>query len=144
MMSTPTPFVPRSPLPRRIGRSALRRSALAAVLLALAFLSACSGTWKGLSDDASSIFGDEEEETETEEVRVEQVREVVSIAELQQLLDEQGYDPGPVDGVFGDRTGRAIRSYQVNNGLKVTGRPSAALVERLRTTSGAPSEPIPE
>jgi peptidoglycan hydrolase-like protein with peptidoglycan-binding domain len=107
-----------------------------------ALLPGCTSTWKGLSDDASSLFGEEEEETE--EVRVEQVREVVSMAELQQLLDEQGYDPGPVDGVFGDRTARAIRSYQVNNGLKVTGRPSADLVERLRATSGAPSEPLPE
>jgi hypothetical protein len=122
---------------RRDDRTTLRRLAATGLLVAVALLPACSGTLKGLSDDASSIFGDEKEETE--EVRVEQTREVVSIAELQQLLDEQGYDPGPVDGVFGDRTARAIRSYQVNNGLRVTGRASADLVERLRASGSEPT-----
>jgi peptidoglycan hydrolase-like protein with peptidoglycan-binding domain len=55
-----------------------------------------------------------------------------SVLEVQRLLDEQGYDPGPVDGIFGDRTARAIRSFQANNDLPVTGRVSATLLERLR------------
>jgi hypothetical protein len=121
-----------TPRPSSIEPSSPRRFAVVGVTLALALLPACTGTWKGLSSDASSIFGDDEEKKE--EVTVEEVDVVVSMAELQQLLDEQGYDPGPVDGIFGDRTARAIRSYQTNNGLKVTGRPSADLVERLRVS----------
>ena len=122
--------------------SASRRFAAAGVLLAFALLPACSGTWKGLSSDASSLFGEDGEEKE--EVTVEQVGVVVNMAELQQLLDEQGYDPGAVDGVFGDRTARAIRSYQANNGLKVTGRPSADLVERLRSSGREQADVIDE
>jgi hypothetical protein len=132
MIPRPSSIAPPSLASRGTERSAPRRFAVMGVIFALALLPACSGTWKGLSSDASSIFGDDEEKQE--EVTVEEVDVVVSIAELQQLLDEQGYDPGAVDGIFGDRTARAIRSYQANNGLKVTGRPSADLVERLRVS----------
>lgn len=141
--SSPILLTPLAAQGRSATRRAFRRVSAASLAAALVLLPACSGTWKGLSDDASSIFGDEEKE-QTERVTVERVDEVVSIAELQQLLDEQGYDPGAVDGIFGERTARAIRSYQVNNGLRVTGRPSAALVERLRATGSAPAETIEE
>ena len=33
-----------------------------------------------------------------------------------------GYYPGPLDGAFGPRTSRAIRNYQVDYRLPVTGR----------------------
>ena len=34
------------------------------------------------------------------------------VADAQRLLRLRGYDPGPIDGRFGWRTQRAIRSYQ--------------------------------
>ena len=37
-------------------------------------------------------------------------------------LTRLGYSPGPIDGDFGPRTSRAIRDYQIDNGLPVTGR----------------------
>lgn len=121
---------------RGLAPSAAR--ALALLLFCAAPLGGCSATWEGFSRDASSLFGGKEEEVEEDvEGRVEPVAQAntVSVLEIQQLLDEQGYDPGAVDGIFGDRTARAIRSYQLNNDLAVTGRVSGALLEQLRRTS---------
>ena len=47
-------------------------------------------------------------------------------------LAELGYDPGPLDGAFGPMTSRAIRNYQLDNGLLVTGR----LDNRTRASLG--------
>jgi hypothetical protein len=41
---------------------------------------------------------------------------------VQGKLVERGFDPGPVDGIFGKKTGDAIRAFQETQGfLKVTG-----------------------
>lgn len=50
---------------------------------------------------------------------------------LQRALARRGYDPGPADGVPGDRTEAAVRAFQRANGLSVTGRPSRALLGHL-------------
>ena len=43
------------------------------------------------------------------------------VIELQTLLFDAGYSPGPVDGIFGTLTERAVRSFQSANGLLVDG-----------------------
>ncbi|HEY5811460.1 MAG TPA: peptidoglycan-binding domain-containing protein [Terrimicrobiaceae bacterium] len=40
----------------------------------------------------------------------------------QARLARLGYYPGPIDGDFGPMTSRAIRSYQADYGLPITGR----------------------
>lgn len=52
--------------------------------------------------------------------------------EVQRLLTEQGYDPGPIDGFMGRRTEGALKAYQKANGLSVTGRPDAETTILLR------------
>jgi membrane-bound lytic murein transglycosylase B len=52
--------------------------------------------------------------------------------ELQQRLTKAGYDAGTPDGVVGKKTEAAIRAYQNAQGLTVTGKPSPALLARLR------------
>jgi hypothetical protein len=44
------------------------------------------------------------------------------LARAQARLARLGYYPGPIDGDFGPITSRAIRSYQLDYGLPVTGR----------------------
>ncbi|MFQ5995056.1 MAG: ankyrin repeat domain-containing protein [Acidiferrobacterales bacterium] len=56
------------------------------------------------------------------------------VAEVQRLLTELGYNPGPADGLFGRRTAAAIRAYQREVGLRVDGIVSDALVEHARTS----------
>lgn len=39
----------------------------------------------------------------------------------QELLDAHGYTPGPIDGIYGDQTEQALRDYQGDRKLRVTG-----------------------
>ena len=40
---------------------------------------------------------------------------------VQSLLKRIGYDPGPIDGIFGPRTAQAVMAFQQNNGLTPDG-----------------------
>lgn len=69
------------------------------------------------------------------------------VRETQQILTELGYRPGPVDGLFGGKTGAAIAAYQRDSGLTQTGKPSAALLEQLRAkrlAAGPVPQPAPQ
>ena len=54
------------------------------------------------------------------------------VASIQGGLKELGYDPGPVDGLYGTRTAGAIRKYQRDQGLRVDGQATAALADHIR------------
>ncbi len=51
--------------------------------------------------------------------------------DLQRRLTAAGYDTGGTDGVIGPKSQAAIRAYQRDTGLAVTGEPSAQLLQRL-------------
>ncbi len=50
---------------------------------------------------------------------------------IQRRLKALGWDPGPLDGAMGPRTGKAIRAYQQRYGLKAAGRPTGKLLDHL-------------
>lgn len=52
-------------------------------------------------------------------------------AEIQVLLAHLGYDPGGVDGLQGPLLSRAIRGFEADQGLPVTGRADLALNAHL-------------
>lgn len=52
---------------------------------------------------------------------------------VQQELNERGYDAGPADGAFGPKTRTAIRTYQSDAGLAVNGEADEELLARLRS-----------
>ena len=49
----------------------------------------------------------------------------------QQALRSRGFDLGPIDGVVGPRTAKAIREFQKANGLKETGKLDADTSAKL-------------
>lgn len=55
--------------------------------------------------------------------------------EIQQRLINLGYNPGPADGMTGDRTRSAIQKYQAANNLPVDGEPSRNLMVHLQSQS---------
>ena len=55
------------------------------------------------------------------------------IAEVQRLLAERGYDPGPADGLIGPRTTEAVRAFRQSLGLGSGGAIDGALLDALRT-----------
>jgi sporulation protein YlmC with PRC-barrel domain len=57
----------------------------------------------------------------------------VDIRTAQRQLKERGYYSGPVDGVMGPATEGALRAYQRDRGLKVTGRLDAPTARSLAT-----------
>lgn len=52
-------------------------------------------------------------------------------AAVQRLLSEAGYSPGPIDGLWGPRSRRALLDYQRATGLAQTGYPSREVLEQL-------------
>lgn len=53
------------------------------------------------------------------------------MAQVQENLRRMGYYKGPVDGLTGPSTRAAIRAYQVDRGLQVTGRVDSDLLDDL-------------
>ena len=54
-----------------------------------------------------------------------------AVTDLQSQLAARGYDPGPIDGMIGERTRAAIRAYQRDRQMPVDGQVSQALVSSL-------------
>jgi hypothetical protein len=53
------------------------------------------------------------------------------LVQVQENLRRLGYYKGPVDGMVGTGTRNAIRAYQVDRGLPVTGRVDRELLQDL-------------
>jgi peptidoglycan hydrolase-like protein with peptidoglycan-binding domain len=65
-----------------------------------------------------------------------------NISAAQQILVDRGYYSGPVDGVFGPATYAAVRAYQRDHGLRITGRldaPTVSILNRESTQASAPN-----
>lgn len=58
-----------------------------------------------------------------------------TIKDVQQALNDSGYDCGTADGVAGKQTKSAIKKYQKDNDLKVTGTINTALLKSLDITA---------
>jgi len=54
-----------------------------------------------------------------------------TIENIQQALKDKGYDPGRFDGFMGPWTRKAIRDFQRDNNLRVTGMVDAKTAEKL-------------
>ncbi|TYC65308.1 peptidoglycan-binding protein [Stappia sp. BW2] len=58
------------------------------------------------------------------------------LKKLQQALSELGYGPLKADGVMGANTTAAIRRFEFDRGLPMTGEPGPKVIERLEMVSG--------
>jgi peptidoglycan hydrolase-like protein with peptidoglycan-binding domain len=50
------------------------------------------------------------------------MQDQASVKQVQEKLSEQGYDVGPVDGIFGPKTQQALRKFQEDKGVQPTGQ----------------------
>lgn len=66
----------------------------------------------------------------------------VAVTQLQRKLLALGFEPGEADGSLGRRTREAIREFQREESLPVTGEPDAATLERLGLAVGRASEEL--
>jgi membrane-bound lytic murein transglycosylase B len=58
-----------------------------------------------------------------------------NVIEIQNLLNQLGFDAGTSDGIVGPKTRGAMKSFQQNMQLPADGFPSFVLLERLRSTA---------
>lgn len=72
------------------------------------------------------------------------------VTAIQDELEDHGYDPGPTDGLLDSETVAAIRAYQSDAGLPVTGEATPALLDHMRYAQppvyarpAPPPEPAP-
>lgn len=80
------------------------------------------------------------------ELREEQIIGTVSghnprVEEIQQILKDAEFEPGPVDGVMGGQTRSAIRKFQKEKGLKQTGKIDSVTYLALNRHKEAAKEP---
>jgi len=98
------------------GNGALKKTAVMVICLAL--VGAACG-----SDDAGSGPG-AETGSETPTSPPAGITVVVAdqaVLNFQEALDIVGYDPGPIDGVYRERTTKAVQAFQSDNNLTPTG-----------------------
>lgn len=62
---------------------------------------------------------------------------ITELAGVQQRLENLGYAPGPIDGEWGPRTAQALRDFQEDNDLPVTGELDDATRDKLEEVHGA-------
>jgi len=55
------------------------------------------------------------------------------IRAVQAKLNEEGFDPGPADGLMGPKTKAAIKAFQSSKGIPIDGKISDSLLKALGT-----------
>jgi peptidoglycan hydrolase-like protein with peptidoglycan-binding domain len=69
-----------------------------------------------------------------------------TVKEVQQILADLGYAPGPIDGTMGDETQRAVSAFQRDRKIAQNGRVTPELLREIkrvtgRDLAGTPSRP---
>ena len=108
----------------------LRYSLLASAIL---LLSAC-----GTIDQVKERFSGDDKKLETTGTPSDATPEPVALnprqqllVSIQQSLDDLGYAPGRTDGIMDSQSEAAIQDFQLDNDMRINGRPSADLLENL-------------
>lgn len=66
-----------------------------------------------------------------------------TVSQLQNLLKNKGFNPGPVDGIFGPKTKAAVLAFQRAQGIEVDGIVGPQTWGKLRGSSGPRPAPGP-
>jgi peptidoglycan hydrolase-like protein with peptidoglycan-binding domain len=56
-------------------------------------------------------------------------------------LRDKGYDPGPIDGIWGPRTAAAVSEYERKEKITVTSRLDAETLGKLEVVTRKPQSP---
>ena len=59
------------------------------------------------------------------------------VRKMQTILHTLGYDVGPIDGIYGPLTSRAVVRFQVDQGITLSGYPDADFRTRLSKAAHA-------
>src|SRR4051812_39330598 len=87
----------------------IRHMTLALALASVTGVAAAAGNHAASSSLSAGHYAGASQQASDQQVR-----------DVQQNLKQQGFNPGPVDGIMGPRTEQALRSYQQARGLNAT------------------------
>jgi len=65
-------------------------------------------------------------------VRKKKLAQQKLVREIQQTLTQLGYQPGPIDGLYGGKTRKAIQAFQRKYGMEPDGRASADILRKTK------------
>ena len=117
-------------------RLALIKAKLDAVSLARAEQAVKSWHAQAANPDANEVAAKAEWGEDAATSSGAQKENVALVSRAQALLNKLGYDAGSADGVMGERTRAAIRSFERKTGLKETGDVTIPLVTQLERVAG--------
>ena len=103
----------------------MRSSRTRSVLVGAMALSLAVPPWVTAAETKEVSEKEEKTETKATAENNEQAKS------LQEALKAKGEDPGPIDGVIGNKTRTALRAFQKANNLKVTGALDDQTAEKL-------------
>jgi len=63
-------------------------------------------------------------------------KEDIVVKQVQQILADLGYAPGPVDGAMGSATEGAVKAFQHDRKIAETGRISHELLREIKRVTG--------
>ncbi|MCP2731135.1 peptidoglycan-binding domain-containing protein [Limnofasciculus baicalensis] len=63
------------------------------------------------------------------------------VKEVQQYLRKIGFDPGPVNGIYNLQTEVALRHFQAENNLRISGIIDKKTLDKLRQIARVNSHP---
>jgi len=66
------------------------------------------------------------------------------VYQIQRKLKDQGYNPGPLDGIWGQKTEEAVKGFQRDNGLAPTGEIDQATKAQLDLETPVSRKTLPE
>ncbi len=75
------------------------------------------------------------------EIVYSQSYDKATVFKTQKKLQELGYNPGPLDGIWGQKTKSALKRFQHDNSLSMTGKLDSITKEKLGTISLEKSVP---
>lgn len=92
---------------------------------------AAAELWKPKTVDAAANAIDIPASWQDGPVKAASVDMKQAVANIQKILNKNGYDAGGADGVMGEKTKTAIAAFQKDNGMDPTGRVDETLVRAL-------------
>ncbi len=93
---------------------------------------AAAELWKARAvDPETNVVDIPEEWTEGRQVTASVPDMRQAIRNIQAILNKNGYDAGPADGLMGNKTRSAIMAFQADNGMNADGEVNDALVKTL-------------
>lgn len=92
---------------------------------------AAAELWKPKTVDAAANAVDIPASWQDGPVKTASVDVKKAVANIQKILNKNGYDAGGADGVMGEKTKTAIAAFQKDNGMDPTGRVDEKLVRAL-------------